>query len=311
MNARLLPDQTYEGKDMRYVKTDDIATLNTVSAIFTFVFYGFLDFIAFIAGAAALASGIYPAALIAGGIFLLLSFLIVFRALILAGFNGQERRRQSAGAASFNYRMRLVGRPMPPLPPLALPCRLELRLRFSYAIPYYGIISLLFGIFFGAIFILPIEELSATGGDAETTLRNSLIGGIPALIVFLFGLMLLLGYFVTRQTIEVSVYGMRVQRGFSDRFIRWEDVALFAHVRTFALRATSSTLNQYELSNQVNILRFFRLYRDGSILKPTVPFAQYSQTMDLLLGYIIARTGLPLYDIRKEQPEPSTLVPRP
>src|SRR5579884_1577746 len=217
---------------MRYVKPDNVAILNTVSAIFTFVIYGFLDLIALIAGVVALASGTYPAAMLAGGFFLLLSFFIVFVALTLAGLNGQERRRQLAGAASFNQRMRLAGQPMPPLPPLALPFRLELRLRFSYAIPYYGIVSLLFGAFLSAVFTLPIESSAASESNLAIPLWEGFAESTIILTLLMFGSMLLLGYFATRETIEVSVYGMRVQRGFSDRFIRWEDAVLFAQVRT-------------------------------------------------------------------------------
>jgi uncharacterized membrane protein/uncharacterized membrane protein (DUF485 family) len=73
-------------------------------------------------------------------------------------------------------------------------------------------------------------------------------------------------------------------------------ILLLMDARLFASVGTSDL----ELSGTHQIVRFSRL-QSADLVRPTIPFTDYTQQMDLLISLIHERTGLPLYDLREKK----------
>jgi hypothetical protein len=83
-------------------------------------------------------------------------------------------------------------------------------------------------------------------------------------------------------------------------------------VRLFAISPVGTSLSGkeqslpppviFEVASAHEVIRWYWLRGRGAFLleKPLVPLAEYEQQMNGMLAVIKAKTGLPLYDLRKE-----------
>lgn len=95
--------------------------------------------------------------------------------------------------------------------------------------------------------------------------------------------------------IEVSEEGLTIRTLFRRQSIRWQEARLFAIDATVK---TTALPDHYELSSATTILRWSRELTYPHLTRFSSPFQEYSQHMESLLALIVARTGLPLYDLR-------------
>jgi hypothetical protein len=115
---------------------------------------------------------------------------------------------------------------------------------------------------------------------------------------------LLLAIFLTPlgdQKIEVTEQGLRTRSAGQKAFVRWEEARLFAVYNTWGVWRNGSSLT-YELSSPTAIARWIWIQHPNSFsLNPVgVPSGEYQQQMQALNELIVARTGLPLFDLRGE-----------
>ncbi len=83
----------------------------------------------------------------------------------------------------------------------------------------------------------------------------------------------------------------------------WYEARLFAMYGTFGKQKSGAAIT-YELSSARWLVRWTWLLRRtlSPGLEPVIPHDEYNRQMQALLSFIVARTGLPLYDLREDLP---------
>ena len=137
-----------------------------------------------------------------------------------------------------------------------------------------------------------------------------LIIGIPfwlsLLLLTVLVLLVVAAVFATsRQVLEVTEVGVRLRAspGVFRGIVRWNEAQLFAVYNTPGV-LRSGTMLTYELSSASSIVRWTHILRPNALglhRDPGMPLAEHTQAMKALCQLIAARTGLPLYDLRKER----------
>lgn len=204
-----------------------------------------------------------------------------------------ERLRFSA--ASGNERLRALNQPWLDAEALQLPITITLRMAricaFSAALVFF--IAML-------LFLLVTDLVNPVG---RTLLANWPVNVI-ALIVLAgsaWGMYVL--SMRKRTRIEVSANGIRVyQNKYVDACVSWQDARLFACYATPVLHHPDAALI-YELSSRKSLVRWSCAQRAGSpwqMWAALIPFEEHRAQMHALAALITARTGLTLYDLRRE-----------
>jgi hypothetical protein len=104
------------------------------------------------------------------------------------------------------------------------------------------------------------------------------------------------------QKIVVTEQDLSVSAGGQKSTIRWEEARLFAVYNAFGAQKSGAVLT-YELSSIRNIVRWSWVQRRDRFnmrLVPTIPLDEYNRQMQALNELIVARTGLPLSDLRTD-----------
>ncbi len=104
------------------------------------------------------------------------------------------------------------------------------------------------------------------------------------------------------QKVEVTEQGLSVRNGGQKSAVKWEEVRLFAMYNTWGAQKSGASIT-YELSSATDIARWNWILRPNSLRiswVPTVPRDEYNRQMQALNALIVARTGLPLADLRTE-----------
>jgi hypothetical protein len=204
-----------------------------------------------------------------------------------------ERLRFSA--ASGNERLQALNQPRPDAEVLRLPMTITLRMARQF-----GLLMALAFLIGMILFLLVMDLINPLGG----TLFLSWPGNIIMLIVLAalaLGIYLL---FTQRRThIEVSANGIRVyQSKHMDARVSWQEAHLFACYFAPAVSRTDAELT-YELASGSNVVRWSCAQHAGSpwqMWTATVPFEEHRTQMRALAKLVTARTGLTLYDLRRE-----------
>ncbi|MEO6888348.1 MAG: hypothetical protein ABI456_04290 [Ktedonobacteraceae bacterium] len=120
-----------------------------------------------------------------------------------------------------------------------------------------------------------------------------------------FSAVLFLVIFLTplgNQKIEVTEQGVSTFFGSQKGMVRWEEARLFAMYNAWGARKNGYVVS-YELSSATHIARWSRPMRQGSLrmrMVPAMSFTDYSSRMQALNELIVARTRLPLCDLRSD-----------
>ncbi len=108
--------------------------------------------------------------------------------------------------------------------------------------------------------------------------------------------------------IEADEEGLTVRNLFWSKHILWREARLFA---VDAALKEKEDLDSYELSSATTILRWPWKRRASRFTRLSCSFAEYEWQMRALHSVIVARTGLPLYDLRDGVARGSQAVPYP
>ncbi|GCE24114.1 hypothetical protein [Dictyobacter kobayashii] len=139
----------------------------------------------------------------------------------------------------------------------------------------------------------------------------SLVSGISVPVVVcavvfflcLIGLLLIFLLRRQRQIVDVTEQAISMSTGSKQSLVRWEEARLFAVYHTWGAQRNQSSLT-YELSSMTDIVRWTEVVRRPGFFQmgmtPTIPLGEHVQQIQALNALVVARTGLPLYDLRKE-----------
>jgi hypothetical protein len=94
----------------------------------------------------------------------------------------------------------------------------------------------------------------------------------------------------------ISNYGRKV-------IMPWYEARLFAMYGAYGKQKSGAAIT-YELSSARDIVRWTWVLRRtlSPGLEPVIPQDEYNRQMQALLSFVVARTGLPLYDLREDLP---------
>ncbi len=232
------------------------------------------------------------------------AFVIVLFALMPIMYTYQERywkriEQQRFAAARGENTLLAVEQPWPGEVPMFLSLFVELRRSREFFLLLTALVSalaLLMALYFTGALIL-YNDLS-------------LFSSNPFLVFFvlflLFALIPLAVVFALRssgQEITVTEGGMTVHDNHQTHTVMWQEARLFAIYNALGAQKSGAAVT-YELSSAKDIVRWTWFLRKTYWvdLEPTVPHDEYNRQMQALLSLVAARTGLPLYDLRKGKP---------
>jgi MFS family permease len=219
--------------------------------------------------------------------------LVLLLSLIERYWKQLEHLRFSAAAGAEH--LLSPHQPQPHADALHVPTTITLRIARSFAF------------FFALSFLISISLLWLLIGVLKPVGAVFFFGwpvngiGLTLLVGLAWGFYLL---FARRRThIEVSDKGMTIsQNKRSHAQVSWEEARLFACYSAPLARFTGDEL-VYELSSGSSVVRWSWVQRTSSpwlMWTATVPFVEHTAEMQALGELIAARTGLLLYDLRRE-----------
>lgn len=183
---------------------------------------------------------------------------------------------------------------------LQLPCKITVRMGNGAILLLIGM-SLAFALVFSVVYSWPNDSFLFISADRFHNFLVLFVCSAASIIIILLALFLSpLG--LGKQSVEVTEQGLRARYGGKRSAMRWEEVRLFAMYNTWGTQRSGASLT-YELSSATDIVRWTRLLRPNALhinMVPAIPFEEYTRQMQALSALIVARTGLPLYDLRRE-----------
>lgn len=183
---------------------------------------------------------------------------------------------------------------------LQLPCKIMVRMGNGAILLLTGMV-LVFALVFSAVYSWLNDGFLFISPDRfHNFLELFAIVGSSMVIVLLALFLSPVG--LGRQNVEVTEQGLKMRYGGKKSSMRWEEVRLFAMYKTYGTQKIVSSIT-CELSSATDIARWTWILRPNRLhlnLVPTVPFEEYTRQMQALNALIVARTGLPLYDLRRE-----------
>ncbi|MHB8598683.1 MAG: hypothetical protein ACYDER_17940 [Ktedonobacteraceae bacterium] len=231
---------------------------------------------------------------------LFLGFITSFVTTITQRRYWQRIERRRLAAAGGDPSLLASEQSIANLAALQLPCKIEVRM---------GNGAILLLIAMSLVFALVFSSVSSWLNDGFLFISPDRFHNFLVLFSIFGGSMVivLLALFLSpvglgRQKVEVTEQGLRVRYGGKRSVMRWEEVRLFAMYNTYSMQKNGSTIT-YELSSATDIARWAWVLRPNSLhiqMVPTGPFEEYTRQMQALCALIVARTGLPLYDLRQE-----------
>jgi hypothetical protein len=234
--------------------------------------------------------------------FVLLCFIFSFVMSVAQRRYWQRIERRRLAAAGGDPSLLASEQPAASPMTLQLPCKIELRMGNGVILLMIAM-SLVYALLFSFSYVyswLNDGFLFISPDRFHNFLVLFVISGITLMIVLLALLLLPIG--LGRQKVEVTEQGLRVRYGGQKGAVRWEEARLFAMYNTWGAQKSGSSIT-YELSSATDIARWSWVLRPNSLhiqMVPTGPFEEYTRQMQALHALIVARTGLPLYDLRSE-----------
>ncbi len=131
-------------------------------------------------------------------------------------------------------------------------------------------------------------------------------------LVMLFAMVFLVLVLARKdQRIELTEQGMTIRQGGRAHSVAWDEARLFAIVGVYGLKKSLSP-SVYQLASAKDMLKWTYqrrrtpqrsglLYRPILAIKPTTSYEEYERQMQALPTLVVAKTGLPLYDLRDDR----------
>jgi hypothetical protein len=204
-----------------------------------------------------------------------------------------EQRRQEA---AFGDQMLLAAeQPVPEAASLLLPTTIKLRLSKRFVL--FGVVEML------------VVVVLVGGYLIYSLMRNHFSSGFFIVIgLFLALFLITTGVAFAMISRQLSQQLDITEDGLTSRYmgtvssIRWGEATLFATYAAFGAQK-SKAISTYELSGANSLVKWTWYKYKGKnsfmSIRPTIPIDEYNWQMQALLLLVVARTGLPLYDLRK------------
>lgn len=215
----------------------------------------------------------------------LLSFAIISRTYLWRRLDKRRERVMQGDTSLLAHEQ-----PVPDAFAVPVPAYIHLRSRWQIIAVFFGIIALVILI---AFFIIP----PLTGNTQ--TLTYIMLGAIFGITLLALAVGFIITYIQLKSNsyyaIEISPEGLTTYYNGKVRTVYWYEARVFA-----IISGKKGRLPTYELASTRTVARWIQLpHRSWYFYKTEVPYEQYKQQMSALLGYIAARTNLPLYDLRE------------
>ena len=228
-----------------------------------------------------------------GGLFsVLVSVVIFLQELFLRRI--QQRRQEAA----FGDQMLLATeQPAPDATALSLPMTIKQGMRKRFVL--FGVVEML------------VVVVLVGGYLVYPSMRNHFSSGLLIVIglsLAIFLIMMGVAFAMISRQLSQQLY--LTEDGLTSRYmgtvssIRWGEATLFATYAYAAFGAQKSRVaSTYELSGANSMVKWtwYKYKGKNSFMSigPTIPIDEYNRQMQALLSLVVARTGLPLYDLRK------------
>lgn len=225
-----------------------------------------------------------------------LSFILAFVSTISQWRYWQRIERRRLAAAARDPSLLAVEQPIANPAALELPCTITLR-RSKESIAVLIAIALLSALLLAGVFSWLDNGFLFI---SPNRFHNFLVlFAITAAVMAIILLAIFLSP-IGRQKIEVTEQGLSARYGGQKGAVRWEEARLFAMYNTWGAQKNGSSIT-YELSSATDIARWTWVLRANLLhlnMVPAVPSNDYNRQMQALNALIVARTGLPLFDLR-------------
>ena len=221
----------------------------------------------------------------------------------------QQRIRAAQGDQS------LLAEEQPELDEAALPLPLTIQSRISS--PESSLLPTIIAAIVITIFVAGVIGFLAvfTSIFSPSNVLAFVLGGVAILVFILVMLvsMVFLALVLSRtdQRIELTEQGMTIRKGGNAHSVAWDEARLFAIEGIGGLNRPWLP-RVYQLASANDILKWTYqrrrtperngwLYRPILAIKPTTSYEEYERQMEALPALVVAKTGLPLYDLRKDK----------
>ena len=304
--------QTMFAQQKQGVKTDPrIKTFSWILILY-WIFAAFQCFEAIVKVLTGYNSGNVPGQVSLGSLFniwglpILWTGLAILYVFVVRMWKRFDRKRQAA--AQGDASLLANEQPLPDAQALSLPLTVRMRINRKWVIVLFiiAVFSFLLPFLAGLIFGSLADFSSNSSSIAPLVILISL--GIGLFVTLLFvSIMLLVIYIKGREQITLTEHGI-LMVGVSPKThsISWSEAKLFAIINPY--RQPKQFKNRQplmlELANEHEMIRWIWLPKTSirwSFVQPMLPPEDYEQQMQNVLSVIAAKTGLPLYDLRKKQ----------
>jgi hypothetical protein len=222
-------------------------------------------------------------------------------------FQRLELRRQAAARGDTN--LLADPQPMPDAYAVPLPVTINAIARSSRSTVVLSVVlGLLIGLTTGVIaFLIASSQhpVVRAGHPSVLHINTLLLSAIIACALVIFVLLIVaLRRNMFNQKITFTEHGLiQVSSSSQIRNIAWRDARLFARDAPSGIVQINKRppLSTFQIASENEVIQWYWIH-SGKLYKP--PFglsqAEYNQQMQRLPSLITARTGLPLYDLRKQ-----------
>ncbi len=206
-----------------------------------------------------------------------------------------ERRRFAAAAGAYPLSIHQ----QPGANPVAfpLPCTITLRPNNKFILLSLGV-AVAYAFLFAGTFAWFNNNFQFISPDRLHNFLVVFAVTVTTMIIIILSAV----FFSSRQKVTVTEQGIYTNYGGSKGVVQWEEAQLFAMYNTFGAEKSGAAIT-YELSSTTEIVRWAWVLRPDLVrvnMVPTIPFDEYHQQIHALNALVVARTGLPLYDLRAE-----------
>lgn len=236
---------------------------------------------------------------------ILWTILAILYVFVVRTWKRFDQKRQAA--AQGDQSLLATEQPVPNAQAVALPLTIRMRSnrRLLVIMTITLFVSLVIPFIIGLVFGLQAHTAPPTHVVHIGILL--IILGVWALASLLIvGTMYAILYIKGREQVTLTDYGILVS-GITPRLqsIPWSEARLFAIANTSNFKYFKDRQPMIlEVASEQNLVRWtwlpFKSFRSGFAV-PVLPPEEYDQQMRGVLSVIAAKTGLPLYDLRKKQ----------
>ena len=237
---------------------------------------------------------------------LIVPFLVLFSffSFIQLGRYWKHYEQRRIRTAQGDLSLLAEEQPIPNAAALPLPFTIQFPVT-SERILSLGGRAMLVGLVVAVAFCIPFVVLALALRASRPGTLLFVEAGFVIMIMFLFAIAAMIGVARTRQVVEVTEQGMTARHfGREIHGVAWDEARLFA-IESLSSLNRPWLPSMYQLASDNDVVRWQRMGRlDGrrtSTGATGISYEEYEWQMRALLSLVVAKTGLPLYDLRDDR----------